>query len=50
MDDKDNDNKLKIEDIPILTYFKECPMRKKKFNVHSIQEVVTVVDTTRSMP
>ena len=32
-------------------YFKNCPIRKKKFNnVHTIQEVVTVGDMARSMP
>ena len=31
-------------------YFKDCPTRKQKFNVHSIQEEVTVGDMDRSMP
>ena len=31
-------------------YFKDCPTRKHKFNVHSIQEEVTVGDMDRSMP
>ena len=29
---------------------KEFPVRKKNFNVHSIQEIVTVGDMARSMP
>ena len=31
-------------------YFKYCLERKKKFNVHSIQEAVTVGDMAKSMP
>ena len=31
-------------------YFKDCPSRKQKFNVHSIQEGVTVGDMARSIP
>ena len=31
-------------------YFKDFPVRKTNFNVHSIQEAVTVGDMERSMP
>ena len=31
-------------------YFRDCPVRKKNFSVHSIQEAVIVRDMERSMP